>query len=94
MAHQDVHARQIAARANGARIGCRQLIEQFRFDATFHVRPLSLSPRHADQAAVVNSMVSAVNPGPNDMAQPLRPRAPERKSFSMTNITVADDMFP
>ena len=45
-------------------------------------------------AAVWNSMVSAVSPGPNDIAQPVRPRAPEPSSFSITNMTVADDMLP
>ena len=45
-------------------------------------------------AAVRNSMVSAVNPGPNDIAQPLCPRASERSRFSITNMTVADDMLP
>src|SRR5262245_4559857 len=44
--------------------------------------------------AVRNSIVSAIRPGPNDMAQPVRPRAPDRNSRSITNITVADDMLP
>ncbi len=39
-------------------------------------------------------MVSAVNPGPNDIAQPVRPRVPTRRSFSITNMTVADDILP
>jgi len=39
-------------------------------------------------------MVSAISPGPNDIAQPLRPRVPERISFSITNMTVADDILP
>ena len=39
-------------------------------------------------------MVSAINPGPNDIAQPARPRAPERTKLSITNMTVADDMLP
>ena len=39
-------------------------------------------------------MVSAIKPGPNDIAQPVRPCAPERSRLSITNITVADDMLP
>ena len=38
-------------------------------------------------------MVSAINPGPNDMAQPRVP-ALARNICCNTNITVAEDMFP
>lgn len=47
-----------------------------------------------DHAAVRNNIVSAVSPGPNDIAQPLRPRPAARSKFSITNITVADDILP
>ena len=53
-----------------------------------------LEPVPVDRHIVRNSMVSAVRPGPNDIAQPLRPRVPARISASSTNITVADDMLP
>ncbi len=47
-----------------------------------------------DHPAVRNNIVSAVSPGPNDIAQPLRPRPAARSKFSITNITVADDILP
>ena len=39
-------------------------------------------------------MVSAVSPGPNDMAQPGWPACACSMISRSTNITVAEDMFP
>ena len=40
------------------------------------------------------SIVSAVNPGPNDIAQPRSPGAAVAAMVCSTNITVAEDMLP
>src|SRR5712692_3285728 len=49
------------------------------------------SSRHR---TVWNRMVSAIRPGPNDMAQPAALLSEERSIASRTNITVAEDMLP
>src|SRR5262249_11373918 len=49
-------------------------------------------PHHA---AAVNSMVSAVRPGPNAMAHPRAPADTFSRSMdSSTNMTVGEDMLP
>src|SRR5438552_15295924 len=82
--HQRVDAGEIAARVDCPRIVGSEPIKNFRDEAAVGER---------GHATVLNSMVSAVSPGPNDMPQPSKP--PGFFSISsITNMTVGDDILP
>ena len=55
---------------------------------------VALAAAHADLAAQVDFIVSAVSPGPKAIATPVSSRAPRPRRSLSTNITVADDMLP
>ena len=58
------------------------------------MREIMPAPKGFDAQAAWKSMVSAVTPGPKDMAQPCWPDWALARTCCRTNMTVAEDMLP
>src|SRR5665809_157980 len=92
MQHYCIEEPKVAARPHGGRIVGRQNIEQLGFEAAGEGHVTHVSSQAA--RPVRNSIVSAMRPGPNAMAQPAAFRRPASSNRFRTNIILADDMLP